>query len=65
MTREQRQVFLTTAARETPHYYQLFVTLAGTGMRLGEALALQWEDLNLDAQAADNAAKNAAVTLRD
>jgi integrase len=46
MTREQRQRFLTTAARETPRYYPLFFTLAGTGIRLGEALALQWEDLD-------------------
>ena len=46
MTREQRQRFLTTAARETPRYYPLFFTLAGTGLRLGEALALQWDDLD-------------------
>ena len=46
MTREQRQRFLVTAARETPRYYPLFFMLAGTGLRLGEALALQWEDLD-------------------
>ena len=46
MTREQRQRFLTTAARETPRYYPLFFTLAGTGIRLGEALALQWDDID-------------------
>ncbi len=46
MTREQRQRFLTTAAQEAPRYYPLFFTLAGTGLRLGEALALQWEDLD-------------------
>ncbi len=46
MTREQRQRFLTTAARETPHYYPLLFTLAGTGIRLGEALALQWDDID-------------------
>jgi integrase len=49
MTREQRQLFLTTAARETPGYYPLFLTLAGTGMRLGEALALQWDNVYLAA----------------
>jgi integrase len=48
MTREQREVFLQTAANETPAYFALFVTLAGTGMRLGEALALQWDDLDLE-----------------
>ncbi|HEV8329327.1 MAG TPA: site-specific integrase [Nitrospiraceae bacterium] len=46
MTREQRQRFLITAARETPGYYPLFFTLAGTGIRLGEALALQWDDID-------------------
>jgi integrase len=48
MTREQRQVFLAAAAQITPGYYPLFVTLAGTGIRLGEALALQWDDVSLD-----------------
>jgi hypothetical protein len=37
----QRELFLLTAAEETPAYFSLFMTLAGTGMRLGEALALQ------------------------
>jgi integrase len=46
MTREQRQRFLTTAAHVTPRYFPLFFTLAGTGMRLGEALALQWDDVD-------------------
>jgi integrase len=50
MTREQRQLFLITAAKETPGYYPVFVTLAGTGMRLGEALALQWDDVHLEAR---------------
>ena len=47
MTRQQRRVFLETAARETPRYYPFFFALAGTGMRLGEALALQWSDVNV------------------
>ena len=46
MSREQRQRFLTTAAREAPRYYPLFFTLAGTGIRLGEALALQWAEFD-------------------
>jgi integrase len=51
MTREQRQLFLTTAATYAPHYYYpLFMTLAGTGMMLGEALALQWDDVDLEAR---------------
>jgi integrase len=47
MTREQRHLFLVTAAKQTPRYYPLFLTLAGTGMRLGEALALQWDDVDI------------------
>ena len=47
MTREQRQLFLQTVATETSRYYPFFFTLAGTGMRLGEAIALQPEDLLL------------------
>ena len=46
LTKEQRQLFLSTALRETPRYYPLFFTLAGTGMRLGEALALQSVDID-------------------
>ncbi len=47
MTKAQRQLFLATALREAPRYYPLFFVLAGTGMRLGEVLALQSEDLDL------------------
>ena len=50
MTRDQRHLFLLTAMKEKPGYYPLFLTLAGTGMRLGEALALQWDDLDLVAR---------------
>ncbi len=50
MTKEQRHLFLATALREAPRYYPLFFVLAGTGMRLGEALALQAEDVDLHAK---------------
>ena len=50
MTKAQRQVFLATACHEAPRYYPLFFVLAGTGMRLGEGLALQPEDLDLSAK---------------
>ena len=46
LTKAQRQQFLEAAFREAPRYYPLFFVLAGTGMRLGEALALQPEDLD-------------------
>ena len=50
MTKTQRQHFLATALRETPRYYPLFFVLAGCGMRLGECLGLQDQDLDENAQ---------------
>ena len=47
MTTAQRRLFLATVLQEAPRYYPLFFVLAGTGMRLGEGLALQDEDLSL------------------
>ena len=46
MTVAQRQAFLATALHEAPRYYPLLFVLAGTGMRLGEGLALQPGDLD-------------------
>ena len=46
LTKAQRQHFLQMAYAEAPRYYPLFFVLAGTGMRLGEALALQPDDLD-------------------
>lgn len=45
MTAEQRSLFLQTAQQE-PRWFPLLLTLAGTGMRLGEVLALQWQDFH-------------------
>jgi len=47
MTKEQRHLFLETAVKVLPRTYPLFFVLAGTGMRLGEALALQPEDVDV------------------
>ncbi|MCA9470373.1 MAG: tyrosine-type recombinase/integrase [Nitrospira sp.] len=54
MTVEQRQTFLTAATlppeKNKPddrRYAPLFLLLAGTGLRLGEGLAVQWNDLDL------------------
>ena len=50
MTRKQLASFLgvsATAAKEYERrHYGLFLLLARTGMRLGEALALQWQDVD-------------------
>jgi len=46
MAREQLSSFLKATAQEAPAYVPLFLTLARAGLRLGEALGLQWEDLH-------------------
>ena len=46
MTREQRRAFLDAAAQEPLRYDALLFTLAGTGMRLGECLGLEPEDIH-------------------
>lgn len=50
MTADQRRSFLKMAQAKEPRWYPLFFTLAGTGMRLGEALALQWADFDSGAR---------------
>jgi integrase len=50
MTREQLDAFLAAARDKTPRYYPLLLTLARSGLRLGEARALQWDDLDLKAR---------------
>lgn len=47
MSREQLTLFLAKSREVEPEYAALFLTLARTGLRLGEALALQWDDLAL------------------
>ncbi len=44
LTQEEMQRFLIQA--EQDGYYELFLLELGTGLRLGELLALQWSDLN-------------------
>lgn len=46
LTREELTLFLDTFKAHFPRYYPLALTLARTGMRLGEALALQWGDID-------------------
>jgi integrase len=49
-TREQLIVFFSKAATEVPRYAPLFFTMARAGVRLGEGLALQWDDLEFVAR---------------
>jgi len=46
LTREELQRFLIQA--KSDGYYELFLLELGTGMRRGEILALQWDDLNFN-----------------
>ncbi len=46
MTREQMARFLAAAAHTVPGMHALFLLMARTGVRLGEALALKWEDVD-------------------
>lgn len=46
LTREEMQRFLIQAKAEG--YYELFLLELSTGLRRGELMALQWDDLNFD-----------------
>ena len=49
MTRAQVMALLAAADQVVPRLAALFLLLARTGLRLGEALALQWADLDFEA----------------
>lgn len=46
LNREELSLLLDTFRTHYPRHYPLALTLARTGMRLGEALALQWGDMD-------------------
>lgn len=46
LTREELKLYLETIRQHSPLHYPFFLTLARTGLRLGEALAVQWEDID-------------------
>ena len=48
LTREETQRFLIQAKVE--RYFELFLLELTTGLRRGELLALQWNDLNLETE---------------
>jgi integrase len=50
MTRDQVAVFLATAERLVPPLATLFLLLARAGLRIGEALALQWDDVDYESR---------------
>lgn len=50
LTREHLRRFLAVAARSAPQLVDLFTLLARTGLRFGEALALQRDDIDLGAR---------------
>ena len=47
LDREQLGRFLAAAEEKAPRLYPLFFLMSRTGLRLGEAVALKWEDLDL------------------
>ncbi|KPA16676.1 integrase family protein [Candidatus Magnetomorum sp. HK-1] len=47
LTKEEVTKILETAKTEKPEHFLLFLLLARTGLRLGEALALKWKDIDL------------------
>lgn len=50
LSREQLEDFLKAAAKHEVDHYTLLLCLARTGLRAGEALALQWQDVDLAAR---------------
>lgn len=48
LTREELARLLETCRTTAPRWHLFVLTLARTGMRLGEACALQWRDVDLD-----------------
>ncbi len=48
ITKEELQTFLKAFKEHFPRYYPLVLTMARTGMRIGEAMALQWQDVDFE-----------------
>lgn len=52
MESDQARDFLAACLEHRPELYELFAVLLGTGMRLGEALALTWADIDFNTKTA-------------
>ncbi len=50
LTSEELTKLLDTVQEHFPRHYPLFLTLARTGMRIGEALALKWGDIDFNSR---------------
>jgi len=50
LTSEELTLFLSAINKYFPAYYPFFLTLARTGIRLGESLALQWGDIDFESR---------------
>jgi integrase len=48
LNREEVAVLIETAKTKAPQYYPFFLCAARTGLRMGELLALRWDDLDFD-----------------
>ena len=48
LTSEELKLLLEAVSEHFPEHFTLFLLLARTGMRIGEALALQWGDFDFD-----------------
>lgn len=48
LTYDEAELFIKTAKEVGAKYYPLFVLALNTGMRLGELLALTWDDIDLE-----------------
>ena len=48
--RQELSIFLNTVKDHFPKHFPLVLTLARTGMRLGEALGLQWGDIDFNSR---------------